>query len=63
MPSLCTPLTDKSRSSFQFTANVIKRILNKLDPDKGCGQKPLEMIFRYCFNQGILILSRRIEKK
>ena len=31
------PLTYKSLSSFQFTANDIKSIINKLDPNKAHG--------------------------
>ena len=56
-------------SSFQFTADDIKSIINKLDPKKAyghdmisihmvklCGDsiyKPLEMISKSCLNQGI----------
>ena len=62
IPSVFTPLTNKSLSSFQFTADDIKLIINKLDPNKVhghdmisirqiklCGDsiyKPLEMIFK-----------------
>ena len=62
IPSVFTPLTNKSLSSFQFTADDIKIIINKLDPNKAhdhdmisirqiklCGDsiyKPLEMIFK-----------------
>ena len=57
-------------SLFQFTANDIKSIINKLDPNKAhghdmisirmiklCGDsayKPLEMIFKSCLNQEII---------
>ena len=37
IPSVFTPLTNKSFSSFQFTANDIKSIINKLDPKKAHG--------------------------
>ena len=63
IPSVRTPVTDKSHSSFQFAANGIKSIINKLHPNKGYGHKPLEMIFRSCLNQGIVILFSRMVKK
>ena len=66
--SVFTPLTNKSLSPFQFTANDIKSVINKLRPDKAHGQdmisirmiklygdsiyKPLEMIFKSCLKQG-----------
>ena len=69
IPSVFTPLTNKSLSLFQFTANDIKSIINKLDPNKAHGYdmisireiklfggsiyKPLEMNFKSSLNQGI----------
>ena len=62
IPSVFTPLTHNFLSSFQFTADEIKSIINKLDPNKAhahdlisirmtelCGDsvyQPLEMIFK-----------------
>ena len=37
IPSVFTPLTHKSLSSFQFTAIDIKSIINKSDPNKAHG--------------------------
>ena len=67
--SVFTPLTNKSVSLFQFAANDIKSIINKLDPNKAHGHdmisirviklfgdsiyKPLEMNFKSSLNQGI----------
>ena len=67
--SLFTPVTHNLLSLFQFTADDIKSIINKLDPNKAyghdmisigminlCGDtiyKPLETIFKSCLNQGI----------
>ena len=69
IPSVFTPLTHNLLSSFQFTADDIKSIINKLDPNKVhdhgmisilminlCGEsiyKPLEIFFKCCLNQGI----------
>ena len=68
-PSVFAPPTHKLFSSFQFTANDIKSIISKLDPNKALGHnmisicitklcgdsiyKPLEMTFKSCLNQGI----------
>ena len=67
--SLYTPQSNKLPSSFQFTGNDIKSIINKLDTNKAhdhdisiymiklCGDsiyKPIEMIFKSYLNQGIL---------
>ena len=68
IPSVFTPLTNKSLSVFQFTSIDIKNIINKLDTNKAhrhdmirirmiklCVEsiyKPLEMIFKSCLNQG-----------
>ena len=62
IPSVFTPLTHNLLSSFQFTGDEIKSVINKLDPNKAhghdltsirmiklCGDsihKPLEMIFK-----------------
>ena len=70
------PLTNRSLSSFQFTANDIKSIINKLDPNKALGHdmisicmiklccdsidKPLEIMLKACSNQGIFF--SRMEK-
>ena len=67
--SVFIPLTHNLLSSFQFTADDIKSVTNKLDPNKAhghdmisirmiklCGDsiyKPLGMIFKSCLNQGI----------
>ena len=69
LPSVFTPLTNKSLSLFQFAANDIKSIINKLDPNKAHGHdmisirviklfgdsiyKPLEMNFKSSLNQRI----------
>ena len=66
--SAFTPLTNKSLSLLEFTANDIKSIISKLDPEKVRGHdtvstrmvklcrdsiyKPLEMIIQCCLNQG-----------
>ena len=68
IPSVFTPLTHNLLSLLQFTADD-KSIMNKLDPNKAhshdmisvrmikfCSDsiyKPLEIIFKYCLNQGI----------
>ena len=69
IPSVFIPLTHNLLSSFQFTADDIKSVINKLDPNKAHGHdmisirmiklcrdsiyKPLGMIFKSCLNQGI----------
>ena len=74
-PSVFTPLTHNLLSSFQFTADDIKSIINKLDPNKAHGHdtisirmiklcggsvyKPLEMIFKSSINQDIFPAERK----
>ena len=69
IPSVFTRLTHNLLSSFQFTGDDIKSIINKLDPNnahlhdminvrmiKLCGDsiyKLLEMVFKSCLNQGV----------
>ena len=68
IPSVFTPRTHNLLSSLQFTADDIKSIINKLDPNKArrhmisirmiklCGDaiyKPLEVIIKSCLNQDI----------
>ena len=69
IPSVFKPLTHNLLTSFQFTCDDIKSIINKWDPNKAhghdmisiymimwCGDtvyKPLEIIFKSCLNQGI----------
>ena len=68
VPWVFIPLTHNLLSSFQFTVDDIKSIINKLDPNnahghnmisirmiKLCGNsiyKPLKTVFKSCLNQG-----------
>ena len=75
MPSVFTPLTQKSLSSFQCSTKKFKSIINKLDPKKVHGhdmisirmiklwgdsfQKPLVMSFTSRLKQGIFPAERK----
>ena len=69
IPSVFSPLTHNLLSLFQFTADDIKSIINKLDCNRAHGHdmisihmiktcsdsfyEPLKMIFKSCLNQSI----------
>ena len=75
MPSVFTPLTHDLLSSFQFTGDNMKSIINKLDSNKSVGHnmisirmiklygdsiyKPLKMVFKSCLNQGVSPAERK----
>ena len=65
IPSVFTPLTNKSLSSFQLTGNNIKSKINKLDPSKAHGHdiisihmfKLCVVIFKSFLNQGFFLVE------